>query len=28
MRFTDAEPSAPLIRRLTLAVDESQCTLR
>ncbi|MGC5774502.1 beta-mannanase [Paenibacillus pabuli] len=28
MRFTIADSSAPLIRRLTLAVDESQCTLR
>ncbi|WP_413406960.1 beta-mannanase [Paenibacillus amylolyticus] len=28
MRFTDADPSTPLIRKLTLAVDEGRCTLR
>ncbi|MDQ0172541.1 beta-mannanase [Paenibacillus tundrae] len=28
MQFTDADPSAPTIRKLTLAVDEGMCTLR
>ena len=28
MRYADADPSVPLIRRLTLAVDDGYCTLR